>query len=85
MIEIKDLLAPFKDSLLAAEYKKTAVREAIKDATAVDIEEKDIEIKNGSVYLCVNPVYRNEIFLRREDIFNSLRDSLGKRAPQRLR
>lgn len=79
MIEIKDLLSNIKDLLLSEEIKKGVIIEAIFDVVKIKIEAKDIKIKNGTIYLQIKPIYKNEVFLNKEKILVSLENSLGKR------
>jgi hypothetical protein len=81
MIEIKDLLARFRDALLGAEDKKEAVRKIISETIKTEISTEEIEIKNNTIYLKIKPIYKNEIFLRQEEIFSKLKETLGKKAP----
>jgi hypothetical protein len=75
MIEIKDLLARFDNILLSEEGKKESIRHAVSEIIGTDIESKDIKIKNGVIYLNIKPIYKNEIFLKQEQIFLKLKES----------
>jgi hypothetical protein len=81
MIEIKDLLSRFRHILFSGEVKKESVREVISRIIKIQIKKEDIEIKNGTVYLNIKPIYKNEIFLKKEQIFLELKKSLGDRSP----
>ena len=85
MIEIKDLLLRFDSLLLKGEGKKEFVKEAIKEATGISVDSKDIEFKNGTLCLNIKPIYKNEIFLKKEEIFLKLKETLGKKSPQNFR
>lgn len=85
MVEIKDLLARFNNLLVSGEFKKEMIREVISKAISVDIKSNDIEIKNGTVYLNIKPIYKNEIFIKREKIDALLENALGKKTPKDLR
>ena len=85
MIEIKDLLIRFQNILLSEGGKKDIVRKEISEVIKTEISSEDIEIKNNIIYLNIKPIYKNEIFLRREQIFSKLEESLGKKAPQDIR
>jgi hypothetical protein len=75
MIEIKDLLARFDNILLSEEGRKESVRHAVSEVIGTDIESEDIKIKNGVIYLNIKPIYKNEIFLKQEQIFLKLKES----------
>jgi len=85
MIEIKDLLVRFSNILRDGEGKKEFVREAIKDVTGLSIENKDIKIKNGTIFLNIKPIYKNEILLKKDKIFSKLKEVFGKKSPNNFR
>lgn len=43
----------------------------------LDIDSNKIKIKNNVVYLDVKPIYKNEIFLKKEKIFEKLQEKIG--------
>lgn len=81
MIEIKDILANISNVLLKADIRRETVRSVIGDVVGIDIKREDVQIKNNSVYLNIKPIYKNEIFLKREEIREKLEKSLGSRHP----
>ncbi len=85
MIEIKDLLLQFQNLLVSEEVKKESIRNIISKVVGVQISSEDIKIKNNTIYLNIKPVYKNELFLKREQILKKLAESLGKKAPKELR
>ncbi len=85
MIEIKDLLLNFSKLLLSEEVRKESVRETILKITKVPIKKEEIKIKNGTLYLNIKPIYKNEIFIKREQIISELEAVLGKKTPQNFR
>ncbi|MFZ2072558.1 MAG: hypothetical protein WA101_00860 [Minisyncoccia bacterium] len=85
MIEIKDLLLRFNNILLSEEVKKESIKNIISEVINVPIQSNDIKIKNGTVYLSIKPIYKSEIFMKREKILQKLQESLGKKAPQEIR
>jgi hypothetical protein len=85
MIEIKDLLNKFSDILLSEEVKKKSIKDIISEVVRVNIKNEDIKIKNNVIYLDIKPIYKNEIFLKRDEILSKLQESLGKKTPQNIR
>lgn len=85
MIEIKDLLLRFNNILLSEEIKKETIKNIISEVIKISIKKESIEIKNGVIYLDIKPIYKNEIFLKRDKIFSLLKESFGKKSPQDLR
>jgi hypothetical protein len=85
MIEIKDLLSRFNNLLLGETGKMEAVRSAISSVINLEIKKEDIKIKNNIVYLNIKPIYKNEIFLKQDQIFSKLREILGEKTPEEIR
>lgn len=85
MIEIKDLLLRFQSTLLSEEIKKDVVLKTISRIIKFKIKKEDIEIKNGTVFLKIKSIYKNEIFLKKDLIFSEIKDVLGKRTPNDIR
>jgi len=84
MIEIKDLLSRFNNILLSEEGKKESIRSIISEIIKVEIDSKDIKIKNNIIYLNIKPIYKNEIFLKQSQIFLRLKESLSKKTPRSI-
>jgi hypothetical protein len=84
MIEIKDLLLKFSNLLVSEETKKATIAQVFKETIGLQIESKDIKIKNNILYLNIKPIYKNEILLKRDKINLELEKSLGKKAPQNI-
>lgn len=85
MIEIKDLLGRFDKLLLSGEGRVNSVREAISGVIGVEINPKDITIKNNTIYLNIKSIYKNEILLKQELIFSKLQETLGRKSPEEIR
>ena len=85
MIEIKDLLLKFTNTLVSEESKKQMVRNSIFEVIGIQIKNQDIEIKNNTIYLNIKPIYKNEILLKKDKISSKLKEYFGKRAPQNIR
>jgi hypothetical protein len=79
MIEIKDLLGRFKELLSSEDYKKEAVRDTLKNILDLDIEKEKITIEKNSILLDINPVYKNEVFIKKDIILSSIFEKLGKK------
>ncbi|OGI59955.1 hypothetical protein A2814_01470 [Candidatus Nomurabacteria bacterium RIFCSPHIGHO2_01_FULL_38_19] len=85
MIAIKDLLANWSNALLSEELKIKAVNKVLQQVIGIKIENRDIQIKNNTVYLNVKPIYKNEIFINKKEITSLLEKTLGKKAPKDVR
>jgi len=85
MIEIKDLLLKFNKVLLSEEVKKNSIKNIISEIIGIPIKNQDIKIKNNTVYLNIKPIYKNEIFLKKEKISSKLQEYFGKKTIQNIR
>lgn len=85
MIEIKNLLLKFNNILISEEIKKETLKKIISEIIKTPIDKKNIEIKNSTVYLKIKPIYKNEIFLKKDKIFFELKKFLGKKSPQNIK
>lgn len=77
MIEIKDLLSKFSKILSSGEVKKQIIKEALFEVLNIEIKTDNIKIKNNIVYLNIKPLYKNEILIKKEKIFEKLKEKLG--------
>ena len=82
MIEIKDILLNISNVLLKADIKRETVRDVLNSVLGIEIKREDIQIKNNTIYLNIKPIYKNEIFLKKEEIREKLEKSLGSRHPE---
>lgn len=85
MIEIKDLLLKFNTILLSEEVKKESVKNIISNTIGVKINSEDIAIKRGTIYLNIKPIYKNEIFIKMNQINQQLEVLFGKKSPKEIR
>lgn len=82
MIEIKDILLNISNVLLKQDIRRETVQSVVSSVIGIDIKREDIQIKNNSIYLNIKPIYKNEIFLKKEEIKEKLEKSLGARHPE---
>ncbi|MEK7175257.1 MAG: hypothetical protein AAB693_00415 [Patescibacteria group bacterium] len=85
MIELKDLLLKSRNIFLSQEIKNEQIRKIISDAIGITLESKNVKIKNGVIYLNIKPIYKNEVFLKKNKILLELEKNLGKKSPTDIR
>lgn len=85
MIEIKDLLGRFNNLLLSEELKTESVRNIISEIIGIKINKQNIKIKNNVISLDIKPIYKNEIFLKQDQIFLKLKEFFGKKSPKNIK
>ncbi len=76
MIEIKDLFGRFESLLGNEEFKKGAIASVLKDLLKIEVEKEKITIVKGDIYLDINLIYKNEIFIKKELILKKILELL---------
>lgn len=72
MFNISIYLDKFKDIESKSSSLKNIIIDSISKVLKININKKDMEVKNGIIYLKVNPVIRNEIFINKTKITEEL-------------
>lgn len=84
MIELKDLLSRFDKILSSNTARKNIVAETIKEIAGFDVETKNINIKGDTIYLFIKPIYKNELFLKKDMFFRELEKKLDKNTLKKI-
>jgi len=82
MIEVKDLLLRVNKLLFSEEIKREAISGVIFQVLKIKVFKDDIKIKNNIIYLSIKPLYKNEIFIKKNQILSELRSVLGNKTPR---
>ncbi len=85
MIEVKDLLSGWNNVLVSGEFKKEAVRGAILAVLGLNINSEDVQIKGDTTFLNIKPIYKNEVFLKQDQIKEFLAKTFGQKMPKEIR
>jgi hypothetical protein len=72
MFNISIYLDKFKNIESKGSILKNIIIDSVKKVLKADIDKKNIEIKNGIIYLKVNPVLKNEIFINKNNLTKEL-------------
>jgi hypothetical protein len=75
MYSISGFLQKFLNLEKDNNTKLTTILDIIKKETKIILSKTELEIKNDSLKLNCNPVFRNEIFMHQTQIESSLRSS----------
>jgi hypothetical protein len=79
MFDIGKYLEKFKTLSFSRNYFKNIVVEAVKEFCKIEIDTKNINIKEGVVRVNERPIVKNEIFLKKEKILRLIKEkSQGK-------
>lgn len=73
MFNISIYLDKFKDLDLKSSSLKKIITDSISKFVKINIDKNNIKIKNKIIYLNVNPVVKNELFINKISIINDLK------------
>lgn len=76
MFNISDYLSKFKNITPPDKFVKDELVSVVKDVAGIDIEKENIDVRNGTVFISTDPLIKNEIFLRKKEVLESLREKL---------
>lgn len=86
MNPLQSFLERFQRVFTYPEQIKKPILECIEKITKIKLTEKDIEIKEGIMYLkSQHPAIKNEIFMRKNLILSELKILLTSKAPYDIR
>ena len=74
MVEIKEILERYTEILLGEERKIDKIIESIFEISDIKIKKEDIKIKNGIIFLKIKPIYKNEIFKKKEKVLEKIKE-----------
>ncbi len=73
MLDISNFFQKFLNLELSVRAKQKIIIETIKEITNIELKNDHFELKENYLKLKVNPVFRNEIFMYKAQIEESLR------------
>ncbi len=85
MVEIKDLLSKFSKLFNSLGMKNDLIAETISSISKINVKKEEIEVKSGTIYLNIKPIYKNEIFKKKEEILSILKSTIDKNPPTDIR
>lgn len=72
MFNISKFLEKFSKEIQSGEAQNKKIIDVIKTQTGIDLDPKDLEIKNNIVYINSSPAVKNKIFIYKEDILRDV-------------
>ena len=75
MFNIASYLEKFKNLGLGERLLKEAIRTSVKEVMKVDLDAKDISIKNGEVVFKVSPAVKNAIYMKKAAILKRMAEN----------
>ncbi|MFA5987108.1 MAG: hypothetical protein WC797_00430 [Candidatus Paceibacterota bacterium] len=85
MRRISELLEVLKRITPPNGVIRDRISEILKENIGVNIDRSKISIKNGIIYVDVNPLIKGEIFMRKDFILNTLKREFGDKTPAGIR
>ncbi|MBL7045363.1 MAG: hypothetical protein ISR98_02075 [Parcubacteria group bacterium] len=76
MFNISDYLAKFKNITPPDKFVKDELIAVVKEVAGIDIEKSNIDVRNGTIFLSLDPLIKNEIFLKKNEVLESLKEKL---------
>jgi len=74
MLSISQFFQKFSALRKNNEFIKHTIQSAIKEISGVEIKLEDLDLKEEKVYLKCSPIMRNQIFMYKERIEESLKE-----------
>ncbi len=86
MNPLQNFLERFQKLLTYPGQVKKPVLECLEKISKIKLTEKDIDVKEGIIYLRLqHPAIKNEIFMRKNLILQELKACVGAKAPYDIR
>lgn len=85
MNSISFFLEKYKHLLNSEEALKQTVIESIFTHTRIRLTPKEISIKNGTLYVPVRPIMKNELFIKKDLILKDIETKLSGKKISNLR
>lgn len=76
MFNISGFLEKFKNITPPDKFVKDELVDVVKDVVGIDIEKENIGVRNGTIFISVDPIVKNEIFLKKREVLESLKEKL---------
>ncbi|MBX4198055.1 hypothetical protein KW782_01840 [Candidatus Parcubacteria bacterium] len=85
MNPLEGLLAKFQTLLNSSRDTKKTILDNLHKHLGIEFQEKDIDIRDGILYLYSHPSIKNEVFMRKGEILADLKTLLDKKSPRDIR
>ena len=79
MFNIAQYLEKFKTLGMGDYSLKEALVSVIKEVVGVDIETKNVFIKNGEVIIKISPSIKNAIYIKKDQIMKKVEEKVGQK------
>ncbi|MEK7589931.1 MAG: hypothetical protein AAB475_01620 [Patescibacteria group bacterium] len=76
MFNIGNYLVKFKNITPPDKFVKEIFIDVVKETTNIKIEKDSINVRKGTIFLSVDPIVKNEIFLKKTEVMESLKKKL---------
>lgn len=76
MFNIGNFLERFKNITPPDKFVKDVFIYVVKDAVNIEIEKDDLDVRNGTIFISIDPIIKSEIFLKKNEIMKNLTKKL---------
>lgn len=76
MFNIGNFLEKFKNITPPDKFVKEVLIDVVKDIVDIEIEKDNIDVRNGTIFISVDPIIKNEIFLKKSEVMENLKEKL---------
>jgi hypothetical protein len=82
---IKFFLEKYKKLTPPDDSVRTEFARVVKKILDIELDKKDISVRNGTLYVKAQPALKSELFMRRKQITDEMRVLLEKKTPNDIR
>ena len=74
MFNLSAYLEKFKNFGQSERFLKESIISVIKEVVGIDIESKNITLKNGEIFFKVSPARKNAIYIKKEKLLAKIKE-----------
>lgn len=66
----------FKNITPPDKFVKDVFIGVVKDAVNIELEKDNLDVRNGTIFISIDPIIKSEIFLKKTEIMKNLTEKL---------
>lgn len=78
MFNIGNFLEKFRNITPPDKFVKDVLIDVVKETANIDIEKENLDVRNGVIFISIDSIIKNEIFLKKAEIMKNLTEKLKK-------
>lgn len=76
MFNIGNFLEKFRNITPPDKFVKDVLIDVVKETANIDIEKENLDVRNGVIFISIDSIIKNEIFLKKAEIMKNLTEKL---------